>query len=90
MIPVLVLMSLGTLFGLCLARLLRPMPLPDPPPAGTPSGHAHPESMTAELGPGEEEYLAGLASELWPEDEYLELERTIDGEEETGGSGMLL
>lgn len=93
MIPVLVLMSLGALFGLCLAGLLRPMPsgpAPDPPPAGTPSGHAHPESMTAELDPGEEEYLAGLASELWPEDEYLELERTIDGEEESGGSGMLL
>ncbi|MFB4307538.1 hypothetical protein [Actinomadura sp. GTD37] len=89
MITVLVLVSLLAMFGLCLPNLLRPMqpgPAPDPPPAGD----AHPESMTAELEAGEEEYLAGLADELWPEDEYLEMEHTTDGEEESGGSGMLL
>ncbi|WP_131742544.1 hypothetical protein [Actinomadura roseirufa] len=51
---------------------------------------AHPESMTAELDPGDEEYLACLANDLWPDDEYLEMEHTTDGEEEPGGSGMLL
>ncbi|NVI87425.1 hypothetical protein [Actinomadura sp. BRA 177] len=89
MIAVLVLVSLLALFGLCLPRLLRPMPAraaPGPPPDGA----AHPESMVAELDPGDEEYLAGLADELWPDDEYLELERTSDGEEESGGSGMRL
>ena len=89
MITVLVLVSLLALFGLCLPGLLRPMPArpaPGPPAAGA----AHPESMTAELDPGDEEYLAGLADELWPEDEYLELEHTTDGEEESGGSGMRL
>ncbi|SNT61850.1 hypothetical protein SAMN05443665_106625 [Actinomadura meyerae] len=87
MITVLVLVSLLALFGLCLPRLLRPMPsrtATDPPPPEA----AHPESMTAELDPGDEEYLAALADELWPEDEYLELEPTTDGEEEPGGSGM--
>lgn len=86
MITVLVLVSLLALFGFCLPRLLRPMPAraaPDPPPAGP-----HPESMVAELDPADEEYLAGLADELWPEDEYLELEHSTDGEEEPGGSGM--
>ncbi|MFB4297416.1 hypothetical protein [Actinomadura sp. NTSP31] len=53
-------------------------------------GDVHPESMTAELDPGDEEYLAFLANELWPEDEYLEPEHTTDGEEESGGSDMLL
>jgi hypothetical protein len=88
-ITVLVLACLLALFGLCLPRLLRPMPsraAPGAPPAGA----AHPESMVAELDPAEEEYLAGLADELWPDDEYLELERTSDGEEESGGSGMRL
>jgi hypothetical protein len=85
-ITVLVLVSLLALFGFCLPRLLRPMPARaahDPPPAGP-----HPESMVAELDPADEEYLAGLADELWPEDEYLELEPSTDGEEESGGSGM--
>jgi hypothetical protein len=57
-----------------------------PPPAADPPGH--PESMTAELDPGDEEYLAFVADELWPDDEYLELEHTTDGEEESGGSTM--
>jgi hypothetical protein len=35
----------------------------------------HPESMTAHLAPGAEEYLAWLADHHWPEDEYLDLER---------------
>ncbi|MEV5830381.1 hypothetical protein AB0L25_32930 [Spirillospora sp. NPDC052242] len=35
----------------------------------------HPESLTAVLEPGEEEYLAWLADHHWPGDEYLELER---------------
>ncbi|HEY8480988.1 MAG TPA: hypothetical protein VIL71_14275 [Spirillospora sp.] len=58
----------------------------DPPP----SGAVYPESMTAELDPADEEYLAFLANQLWPNDEYAELEHTTDGEEETGGSGMRL
>ena len=92
MITVLVLVSLVALFGLCLPNLLRPMPAraaPDPP-RGPSADAVHPESMTAELDQGDEEYLAGLADELWPEDEYLELEPTTDGEEEPGGSGMRL
>lgn len=99
-ITVLVLVSLAALFGLCLLKLLRPMAptTPDEPPEAdepVPESSAgpaavHPESMTAELDPGDEEYLAFLADELWPEDEYLEPEHTTDGEEESGGSGMLL
>jgi hypothetical protein len=74
-------------------------PAPDPArdlaavPAAAPAadlGGVHPESMTAELDPADEEYLAFLANELWPEDEYLEPEHTTDGEEESGGSDMLL
>jgi hypothetical protein len=86
-VTVLVLVSLVALLGLCLPNLLRPMPplpAPDPPPG------EHPESMTAELDPGDEEYLAFLADELWPDDEYLELEHTTDGEEESGGTDLLL
>ncbi|NDU74972.1 hypothetical protein GWI34_20405 [Actinomadura sp. DSM 109109] len=61
-----------------------PRTVPSPAPAAEPPGH--PESMTAELDPGDEEYLAFVADELWPDDEYLELEHTTDGEEESGGS----
>ncbi|WP_192808920.1 hypothetical protein [Actinomadura montaniterrae] len=100
MITVLVLVSVAALFGLCLLRPAAP-PAPDEPPATEPAtpteplaaadpGGVHPESMTAELDPGDEEYLAFLANELWPEDEYLEPEHTTDGEEESGGSDMLL
>ncbi|RKS74350.1 hypothetical protein BZB76_2861 [Actinomadura pelletieri DSM 43383] len=91
MTTVLVLVSLAALFGLCLPRLLRPMPhvpsrapSPDPPPHGPLA--VHPESMTAELDPADEEYLAFLADRLWPDDEYLEPEPSTDGEEESGGS----
>jgi hypothetical protein len=47
---------------------------------------AYPESLTAELDPGEEEYLACLADALWPEDEYLDMEHSFDydGEGDTG------
>ncbi|TDC67168.1 hypothetical protein E1200_15395 [Actinomadura sp. GC306] len=105
MITALVLVSLAALLGLCLPNLLRSMPpAPDraPPANGVPPGHpesqadpgpqAHPESMTAELDPADEEYLAFLADALWPDDEYAELEHTTDGEEEPGGGGrgMLL
>ncbi|MFC5747959.1 hypothetical protein [Actinomadura rugatobispora] len=46
----------------------------------------YPESLTAELDPWDEEYLAFLADALWPEDEYLDMEHTLDfdGEGETG------
>jgi hypothetical protein len=30
----------------------------------------HPERLTRELPDGDEEWLAGLAAELWPDDEY--------------------
>ncbi|MVZ99550.1 hypothetical protein F8568_003990 [Actinomadura sp. LD22] len=99
MITVLVLVSVAALFGLCLLRPAAP-PAPDEPSRADPAtaepaadagpGRVHPESMTAELDPGDEEYLAFLANELWPEDEYLEPEHTTDGEEESGGSDMLL
>jgi hypothetical protein len=36
--------------------------------------NGHPESLTAVLGPGDEEYLAWLADHHWPGDEYLDLE----------------
>jgi hypothetical protein len=100
-ITVLVLVSVAALVGLCLLRPAAPA-APDEPPATEPAasapapaaagdpGGVHPESMTAELDPGDEEYLAFLANELWPEDEYLEPEHTTDGEEESGGSDMLL
>ena len=88
MITVLALVSLVALFGLCLPSLLRPMaPRPDRAPPEETAPPAHPESMTAELDPGDEEYLAFLADALWPEDEYAEREHTTDGEEESGGSG---
>jgi hypothetical protein len=76
---VLVLVSLAGL--LCAGRLIRPRPRTR---AGGAGPRGHPESMTAVLAPGEEEYLAWLADQLWPEDEYLALELG-DGEEETGG-----
>ncbi|MFL6051538.1 MAG: hypothetical protein ACJ72W_01280 [Actinoallomurus sp.] len=44
-----------------------------PDPAPDPNGY--PESMTAVLPPGDEEYLAWLADHHWPGDEYLDLER---------------
>ncbi|MFI6516739.1 hypothetical protein ACIBF1_14355 [Spirillospora sp. NPDC050679] len=82
MTTVLVLASLAALFCLCLPRLLRApaIPVRDEEPTG------HPESMTAELDPGDEEYLAWLADDLWPDDEYLDMEPSPDGEEEAGGS----
>ncbi|MFI0371799.1 hypothetical protein ACH35V_28380 [Actinomadura sp. 1N219] len=99
MLTVLVLVALAALFGLCLPNLLRPMPPvparhspaldPDPPPHGA-SPAVHPESMTAELDPADEEYLACLADTLWPDDEYLEPEHTTDGEEEPGSNGRRL
>jgi hypothetical protein len=30
----------------------------------------HPERLTGDLGDGQEEWLAALAAELWPADEY--------------------
>jgi hypothetical protein len=88
-VTVLVLVSLLALLGLSLPNLLRPMP-PRPAPEPPPDPGTHPESMTAELDPGDEEYLAFLADRLWPDDEYLELEHSTDGEEESGGTDMLL
>ncbi|MFG2000888.1 hypothetical protein ACGFNU_17255 [Spirillospora sp. NPDC048911] len=44
------------------------------------TGLAHPESLTAVLEPGAEEYLAWLADHHWPADEYLELEIEWRGE----------
>ncbi|POM23400.1 hypothetical protein BTM25_45530 [Actinomadura rubteroloni] len=67
--------ALAALTLLCLA-LSRVGPTRRTPP--------HPESLTAVLGPGDEEYLAWLAAEHWPEDEYLDLERSWrarDGED---------
>ncbi|WP_433337088.1 hypothetical protein [Spirillospora sp. CA-294931] len=84
-----VLACLAGLFALNLPRLLRPMPSA---PVSTPTAPAaagageYPESMTAELEPGDEEYLAFLADNLWPEDEYLELEASPDSEEDGGGT----
>jgi hypothetical protein len=37
---------------------------------GWPSGH-HPESMIRELPEADEEWLAALADEMWPDCEYL-------------------
>jgi hypothetical protein len=35
----------------------------------------HPERITRELSFGQEEWLAGVAARLWPEDEYAEIIR---------------
>ncbi|MEU5879055.1 hypothetical protein [Spirillospora sp. NPDC047279] len=43
-------------------------------PATVSTGAEHPESLTAVLEPGDEEYLAWLADHHWPGDEYLDLE----------------
>ncbi|GAA2610339.1 hypothetical protein GCM10010411_50920 [Actinomadura fulvescens] len=51
-----------------------------------PDDDGHPESMTAELDPGDEEYLAWLADALWPEDEYLDPDHADD--EEGPGSNV--
>ena len=56
---------------------------PAPRPADT---GPYPESLTAELDPLDEEYLAFLANELWPEDEYLDME-PIDHDNEADGGG---
>lgn len=47
----------------------------------------HPESLTAVLGPGDEEYLAWLADHHWPGDEYLDLEYEWVGELELTDPG---
>jgi hypothetical protein len=58
------------------ARAARPDGDPDTPRSASDDGPAeHPESLTAVLDPGAEEYLAWLADHHWPFDEYLELER---------------
>lgn len=56
---------LGLLTLLATARRGRRRPRPE---------DGHPESLTAVLGPGDEEYLAWLADHHWPGDEYLDLE----------------
>jgi hypothetical protein len=33
----------------------------------------HPERLAGELPEGQEEWLAGLAAELWPDDEYAQI-----------------
>lgn len=61
-----------------LALLWQPAGRRRPRGARSPAGAArtgHPESMTAVLEPGAEEYLAWLADHHWPADEYLDLER---------------
>jgi hypothetical protein len=60
---------LGLLTMLAAAR--RPSGDPTPPPD---SPSVHPESLTAVLDVGEEEYLAWLADHHWPADEYLDME----------------
>ncbi|WP_019634368.1 hypothetical protein [Actinomadura atramentaria] len=55
-------------------RRTPPLPRPD----------VYPESLTAVLDPADEEYLAWLAAHHWPDDEYLDLERSWqapDGED---------
>ncbi|GLZ05019.1 hypothetical protein Acsp03_24850 [Actinomadura sp. NBRC 104412] len=62
-------------------------PVPSAPSPADPG--PYPESLTTELDPLDEEYLAFLANELWPEDEYLDMEPSIDQDNETeGGGGM--
>jgi hypothetical protein len=48
-------------------RLRRPGPVVDS--LGFPVPR-HPESLTTELPAGDEEWLAGVAAALWPDDEY--------------------
>ncbi|MFC5181339.1 hypothetical protein [Actinomadura harenae] len=62
-----------------LAAVRRAAPRPRPAVAAgqtdeTTSG-GHPESLTAELEPAAEEYLAWLADHHWPADDYLDLEQ---------------
>ncbi|MCO5967466.1 hypothetical protein NDW01_03585 [Actinoallomurus sp. WRP6H-15] len=66
--PLLVLLSLTLA-----VRGRRPSAAPEPEPE--PELNGHPESMTAVLPPGDEEYLAWLADHSWPNDDYLDLER---------------
>ncbi|MBW8485579.1 hypothetical protein [Actinomadura parmotrematis] len=65
---------LGLLLPLLAAARRRP-PGPAPAAATAAAAPAHPESLSAVLAPGEEEYLAWLADHHWPADEYLDLER---------------
>ncbi|MFI0348894.1 hypothetical protein [Actinomadura sp. 9N407] len=63
----------------CLLALLaiarrRPETSPPPATASAAASTDHPESLTAVLDPGSEEYLAWLADHHWPADEYLDLE----------------
>jgi hypothetical protein len=48
----------------------------------------HPESMTAHLVGGAEEYLAWLADHHWPDDEYLDIEQEWRSELEDGSCPM--
>ncbi|WP_019634365.1 hypothetical protein [Actinomadura atramentaria] len=81
MITALVLALLAGMLTLWLPRLVRAVPARE-------EAGGHPESMTAELDPGDEEYLAWLADQLWPEDEYLDHEAPRENDhdgEESGG-----
>jgi hypothetical protein len=62
-----------------------PRPGTHPPSPSDPG--VYPESLTAELDPEDEEYLAFLANELWPEDEYLNMDHNLDLDNETDGGG---
>ncbi|KAB2339639.1 hypothetical protein [Actinomadura rudentiformis] len=94
MISALVLGMFAGLFIMSMRRLLRPaLPARSPDAGGGApddaapgdDGGGYPESMTAELDPGDEEYLAWLADSLWPEDEYLDPDHA-DDEEGPGSS----
>ena len=65
----------GPKAGTCASAGLAPHPRPARPDDAL---GPYPESLTAELEPWEEEYLAALADALWPDDEYLDMEHTID------------
>ncbi|MFI0445893.1 hypothetical protein [Actinomadura sp. 6N118] len=89
MISALVLGMFAGLFVMSMRRLLRPaLPVRSTDAGGGEPGDddgGYPESMTAELDPGDEEYLAWLADSLWPEDEYLDPDHA-DDEEGPGSS----
>jgi hypothetical protein len=75
------------------ASSAEPAPAAASPPGDAPSGDApsdlgaYPESLTAELDPEDEEFLAFLANELWPDDEYLEFDQRLDYDNEADGGG---
>ncbi|WP_034487327.1 hypothetical protein [Actinomadura oligospora] len=74
-LAVIVIVGLLTLLAALRRAAPRPHPAVTAGQATETAAGGHPESLTAELEPAAEEYLAWLADHHWPADDYLDLEQ---------------